>query len=77
MPETSKLLPCPFCGSDDLLPSFHRSGDERLVCIACDGCEAEGPCTIVRTVDGVNDISRARAKWNARSALAASQDETS
>jgi Lar family restriction alleviation protein len=63
------LLPCPFCGGDDLLPSVHDNGHQQVICIACEGCEAEGPATIFRQGNTLNDKARAAAKWNQRAAL--------
>ena len=63
-----ELKPCPFCGSDDLCPSFHKGEHELIVCIACDACDVEGPSVIA--TDDDNDrtvaIRKARAAWNKR-----------
>ena len=62
------LKPCPFCGSDDLLPSFHTGKRELLVCVSCDNCDVEGPTVIIDEND--NDRRKALAKaheaWNKR-----------
>lgn len=46
--------------------SFHHNGHERLVCIACDNCEAEGPCFLFRGDYGQLDYDKARRAWNKR-----------
>lgn len=58
--------PCPFCGSGDLLPSYHSSSHESFVCVACDNCDAEGPAIIIAGEDRVKAFHRAREAWNRR-----------
>ena len=70
-----KLKPCPFCGSDDLVPSFHYSGEGRdhtdglMVCVACEDCDAEGPVVTVdkkHATGGARAFEQAHARWNKR-----------
>jgi Lar family restriction alleviation protein len=64
-----KIKPCPFCGRDDLVPSFHteRSEDETFcVCIACEECGAEGPPVPVNKMDRSASLDAAHKLWNAR-----------
>lgn len=64
----TKLKACPFCGSDDLVPSFHHGKYERLVCVACDNCDTEGPTVIVDDSDNDRSkaLTKAHAAWNKR-----------
>lgn len=39
----SELLPCPFCGSDNLKEYIWRDGDETVDYIQCSDCTACGP----------------------------------
>ena len=63
-----EMKPCPFCGSDDLVPSFHTGKHERLVCVSCAECDAEGPTVVIHDSD--NDRSAALTKaheaWDKR-----------
>jgi Lar family restriction alleviation protein len=67
-----KAKPCPFCGSDDLLPSFHHldgDGDdpgELMVSVSCDACNAEGPSVVVANNNHEVGLKEARKRWNAR-----------
>lgn len=62
-----KIKPCPFCGSDDLVPSFHTDDDAMLVCVSCDACDVEGPTVrYVDRSDGAEALKRAHAAWNRR-----------
>lgn len=61
------LKPCPFCGSKDLVPSFHKGAHETLVCVACESCEAEGPAKIVGGAGQADALQHARTAWDKRS----------
>jgi len=62
--------PCPFCGSVELVPSFHTAQPHVEVAMACDECDAEGPPVFLQTTDGLEDRSaalrEALKRWNAR-----------
>jgi Lar family restriction alleviation protein len=60
--------PCPFCGSNDLEPSFHHHPHMgNLVCMSCAECSAEGPP--VKLDAGREDaIAAAYLVWNQREA---------
>jgi len=68
----SKCKPCPFCGSDDLIPSFYDvTSDDPSLCIACEKCDAEGPPVTFRrgigqTQAGAEAMDEAYKLWNAR-----------
>lgn len=68
MTETSahKSKPCPFCGSDDGLPSMHVQGKETLIAWSCDNCGAEGPFVRAIHSDRTADIRCAIRLWNKR-----------
>ena len=57
---------CPFCGSTDLVPSFHQLPDELIVCVSCDECDAEGPPAHVDPQNRGASIEVAHKLWNAR-----------
>jgi Lar family restriction alleviation protein len=61
------MKPCPFCGSSEQLPSYHDIEGVRVVAVACDECEAEGPTV---AIDGEDQTAaaydEARALWNKR-----------
>lgn len=63
MNEENKLLPCPFCGSDDIDESFslgYAGGDKSnpLVATGCMECSATGP--------DYPTTEKAIAAWNKR-----------
>ena len=61
------VLPCPFCGSDNIKP-FHTSGfygySPSEDYVTCRSCGTNGP--IVKDHNGGNNIERAIEKWNHR-----------
>jgi Lar family restriction alleviation protein len=61
-----EIKTCPFCGSDDLEPSFHQTEHELLVCISCSACDAEGPPAIVRAENRAKAMEQANDAWNNR-----------
>ena len=53
----SKLLPCPFCGSDDLdIADYEVQEGKFFSMVVCDKCTATGP-------EGLTQFE-ARDKWN-------------
>lgn len=69
MPETSVLLPCPFCGGDKARTIHIRDGRKvACVCGACGNPEFHGP------LDKPNAESRAITAWNTRAVSAAEGD---
>jgi len=58
MSQSSNILPCPFCGSTDLVVRTYGGLYESLpeCYIVCHGCEATGPIT--------GSKSWAVRKWN-------------
>lgn len=56
--EVAKLLPCPFCGNDDVLRYDSADASDDWVAIACTNCRTIGP------VDYTDPA--AIAAWNAR-----------
>lgn len=68
-PSDPALLPCPFCDSDDIDPSFARGyerGDptQPTVAAGCNSCGATGP--MVRVPDHSTGYNEATTKWNDR-----------
>ena len=63
---------CPFCGSDDIDPSFARGyerGDmtQPTIAAGCNSCGATGPT--VRVPDHSTGYAEAADKWDDRSGL--------
>lgn len=63
--KLSEILPCPFCGSDDL--SFYSSNDNcgfQCAYISCNNCFCKGPC-FCNQIDHEPD-NNVRKAWNDR-----------
>ena len=57
---TSELLPCPFCGSSNIV--LHRSPVDTA--IVCKNCGSEGPSRLSK--ECFNSAAGLRDKWNTR-----------
>jgi hypothetical protein len=57
---------CPFCGGNDLVPSLYSLSDKQIVCVSCEGCDAEGPPVDVNPKDRPASLERAHKFWNRR-----------
>ena len=63
----SELLPCPFCGSDDVQLEYARKAQFWVYWIECNGCGCEGPIEITGdNVDALNTPEDAARAWNER-----------
>jgi len=66
--KTTFLLPCPFCGSDDISDSQNSYGNSVMTVVKCRKCNASGSpiwsdaTKIIRDVD----IEEAYLRWNER-----------
>ena len=60
-----EMKTCPFCGGDNLVPSFHRVDQLFIVCVSCADCDAEGPPATIRE-DRAEAIELAHERWNNR-----------
>ena len=54
----AKLLPCPFCGTVEMLRRVGASDGEGWGFVRCDYCDAEGP-----------DVNNFPGGWNHRAAM--------
>lgn len=61
--EAVALLPCPFCGGDDVIARETHDGPVRPVEVICRECGAQS--------DIYDDADKAIAAWNRRAAIAA------
>ncbi len=75
IPDSAKLLPCPFCGGEASLtiPSEHVQADCADIYVSCDECEAEGQRFVVEMQGRTPDLwpyerRDAIAAWNTRAA---------
>ena len=61
------LLPCPFCGSEDVSISYDDYDFARWVC--CNQCECDGP--LLQVQPGTKEVALAGVvrKWNKRSGV--------
>jgi len=77
IPDSAKLLPCPFCGSDDVSMSFSatlQSPEPAARFVECEDCAACGAGVTI--VDGDDDAAKAAAvvAWNTRVTSPAGQE---
>lgn len=58
MPSIPTILPCPFCGYDDVEIDEIDMG---IIAICCPDCQTIGPHQ-----DGTHTVEQAISKWNLR-----------
>jgi hypothetical protein len=76
MADQTKLLPCPFCGSDAKIDGLGYAGpaDCYEVLVRCAGCDAASASFVVDASEGDDEsyaAGLAAAAWNCRADLPA------